>query len=842
MLKCTIQQKKALAILLILSFAASMIMTIPTTTAQAGTQATYPFIETIPNVAGVGQHVIVRFGILQALANTYLGWKNITVTVVDPDGQTSTLHFTTDSTGGTTTIYTPTKVGTYKFTTNFPEQTMPEDIFDMERGAFIPAGTIMKASTSVTIDLVVNENMPPTYPEQPLPTDYWTRPIDAQLINWATVSGNWVARPNNDIALYNDYAPETPHVLWSTPLTYGGLAGGLYGDDLIAAGSPTGDAYEGKFVNTVVIHGVVYYNLGSVANQNGINAVDIHTGKELWTKNNTYLSFGQTFFFHGFNYDGTFDYLWDTSSVPGTWNAYDPFSGEWSYSMTDVPSGTQTYGPNGEILIYVIDYTHNWMALWNSTACGQQDSQGGYALGANMGSWGDQVYGKTFNASNPLSYSWNVTIPAGLTAGSSFFVPILKIFPDRVMSIDFNQTRVRVWGVSTLPASRGQLLFDKTWQAPSEWLDGFNTIHYAGATDLAQNGVIAVWDKELQKFYGFSTEDGSYLWTTGGEYWSDAYGWGNVEHTWYFAYDHLYSVGVGGIVYAYNLGTGQTDWTYNMTDPYGEPVSGNNWWGWIQLIANGMIYVGTTEHSANMPYPRGGPFICLNATDGTEIFRVNGMMRATRWGGNAVMGDSTIVGMDTYDQQVWAIGKGPSVTTVTAGPKSTMMGGSVIIEGTVMDVSPGTSSDNLALRFPSGVPAVSDASQGDWMLYVYKQFAKPSNATGVDVTFSVIDANGNFRDIGHTTSDANGYYSFSWMPDISGKYTVYANFAGSNSYWPSYAETSFAIDESASTPAPTDAPSNYATTSDLMMYIVGATIAIIIAIVVVGLLLLRKRA
>ena len=97
-----------------------------------------------------------------------------------------------------------------------------------------------------------------------------------------------------------------------------------------------------------------------------------------------------------------------------------------------------------------------------------------------------------------------------------------------------------------------------------------------------------------------------------------------------------------------------------MTDPYNEPVTGNYWWGWISLIANGKLYVTTVEHSANMPYPRGGPYICLNATTGEEIFRVDGMMRGTRWGGNAVMGDSIIAAMDTYDQQVWPLAKAPS--------------------------------------------------------------------------------------------------------------------------------------------------------------------------------------
>jgi len=57
-------------------------------------------------------------------------------------------------------------------------------------------------------------------------------------------------------------------------------------------------------------------------------------------------------------------------------------------AFKNMPSGTQAIGPSGEILIYQIDYANRWMALWNSTACGQQAAQGGYAPGADLGSWG----------------------------------------------------------------------------------------------------------------------------------------------------------------------------------------------------------------------------------------------------------------------------------------------------------------------------------------------------------------------------------------------------------------------------------------------------------------------
>ena len=838
------KNKTSIAIALFLMFAMAIsLVALPVVTAQPPTMKTYPFIDAIPNPVGVGEQVLLRFGILEALGKPGQGWIDITITVGRPDGLTETLGpFTTDSTGGTTYIYTPDRAGTYKLTTNFPEQTAPATWFSMERLTMIFEGTIMKKSTSETIDLVVQEEPLPYYPAQPLPTEYWSRPIDPQLREWAPIAGNWMQRPDNGFAPYNDDAPETAHVLWAKPLTTGGLTGGLWGDGQVPAGSDTGDAYAGKFIDSVILNGVLYYNRDDAkVGSNGICAVDLRTGKELWFRNNTVLSFGQIFYFNSYNYDGVFTYLWDASGP--VWNAYDPFNGEWIYSMINVPSGTRVFGPSGEILIYQIDYANRWLALWNSTAAGQTAPN--FAIEpSTYGSWGAYyggrlVHGSTINASDPRAYSWNVTIPAGLTAGSSFFVPILKVYPDRVMSIDFNQTRVRVWALNTAPGTRGTLLFDKSWNAPAEWLEGSNTLHYVGATNEVKDGVIAVWSKELRKHYGFSTETGAFLWETDSEHWLDAYGWGNVEHTWYFAYGKLYSVGVAGTVYAYDLKTGDTSWTYNMTDAYNEPVTGNNWWGWITMIADGKIYVGTLEHSAEMPIPRGGPYICLNATTGDEIWRVNGMFRQTRWGGCAIMGDSIIATMDTYDQRIYAIGKGPSQTTITVSPAVLPLKNGVMITGYVTDISAGTKDDAITARFPNGVAAVADKSMSDWMLYVYKQFSRPIDATGVEVTLSVLDSNNNYREIGKTTTDSDGFFKLNWTPDIEGEYTVYASFTGSAAYYPSHAVTAFAVG-----PAPTEAPQVEIPPEQSGTYITYATIAIIVTIIVavaVAVLILRKR-
>jgi hypothetical protein len=817
----------------------------------APSQKTYAIADAIPNTIGLGESTLLKCGITEALESADLGWTGITIKVVAPDGTSQTLGpFKTDSTGSTFTQYTPTQVGNYTTTTYFPQQAQPTTFFNMERGSMTFAGTIMLASNK-TFTFQVTEEPSKQYPGHALPTEYWTRPIDPQLREWFSISGNWVTRSDNAIAPFNEDAPETAHVLWAKDLTTGGLTGGLLAD--VTASSESGDAYEGKFQNSVILNGILYYNVAppvgvysAALDVTGVKAVDLHTGQELWFKNNTSISFGQTLYWNSYNVDGVYTYL--VTNTGTEWIFWDPFNGEWSFTFQNVPSGAATVrGPSGEILIYQIDYVANRMMLWNSTLCGLQTAARGTP---DMGSWASNIHQKTVDASNPLCYSWNVSIPAGLTASTSFFAPILKVYDnDRVVSIFFNQTKVRVWAldISDLgPSSTSTTkLFDEWWSAPSEWLDGANTLHYVGASDYVTDsvygeGVIGIWDKELTTHYGFSVENGKYLWATESENYLDFYGWGNAEHTWYYAYGNLYSVGVGGILYAYDLASGTTKWTYNLTDAYGEPVTGENWWGWITLIADGKIYLGTLEHSAENPLPRGAPQVCINATDGSEIWRINGMFRDTRWGGNGVIGDSIIATMDTYDQRIYAIGKGPTAMTIDVPGAGLASGQSVMIRGVVTDTSPGLSAFAATSRFPNGVPAVSDASMSDWMLYVWKQFEKPTTATGVTVAINVVDANGNYRTIGTTTSDANGQYAFAWTPDISGTYYVISSFAGSKSYYGSFAESAFVVDEpvATATPMPTPAPS----AADL--YFLPGIIGVIITVIVVGavlLIALRKR-
>jgi outer membrane protein assembly factor BamB len=377
------------------------------------------------------------------------------------------------------------------------------------------------------------------------------------------------------------------------------------------------------------------------------------------------------------------------------------------------------------------------------------------------------------------------------------------------------------------------MLFNYDWKAPTDWLAGNESLTW-GATSLTDN-VAVVWSKEERRHYGFSLETGQYLWVTDAENYLDIYDAGRVIYQ-----GKLISVGQAGIVYCFDLTTGKTMWTYAGDDPYREVLWSDNWPVDQYFPCNGKIYFFQQEHSANQPLPRGAPAYCLNATTGEVIWRVDGLIRDNHWGSEAIMGDSVIAIANTYDQQIYTMGKGPSAMTVEAPMADITLGSGLVIRGTVTDVSPGTTQTSLKLRFPYGVPAMSDDSQGDWMKYVYVQFPRPTNVTGVEVTLTVLDANNNFREIGKTTSNSDGLFTFNWIPDIAGQFTVYASFGGSKSYFPSQAVTSFAVDPAPPTPAATQALIQ--STADL--YFVPAIAGLFVAMIVVGLLVvlfLRKR-
>jgi hypothetical protein len=384
----------------------------------------------------------------------------------------------------------------------------------------------------------------------------------------------------------------------------------------------------------------------------------------------------------------------------------------------------------------------------------------------------------------------------------------------------------------------GSVLWTKTYEPPA----GSITV-LQGAVDF-QTRVFILYLMENVQWQGYSLDTGQLLWTTSPENaWNYYYDPGQpVLGT--VAYGKLYSDGFGGTLYCYDDLTGKLLWTYGnggegnstyagLSVPYGVyPTQ-------IQSIANGVVYTATDEHTIPNPLYKGAVATAINATDGTEIWKLS--IYPSEWTSSAApqwaTADGFITCMNAYDNNIYSIGRGPSATTVTAPNTGLSFGTPVVIRGTVMDISAGTKQDQQAADFPDGVPCASDASMKDWMGCVYQQKPLPTDFTGVPVTIDVLDSNGNYRNIGTATTDATGMYSLTWTPDIPGDFIVVATFHGTNGYWPSWSETTFAVMQ-APPASPTPTPLSLPPTET---YFAVSTIAIIIAIAIAVVLLLRKK-
>jgi hypothetical protein len=806
-----------LTTVLILTIAiSSLAILVPTTTAEEWPYVKgYPWIGAVPNPVGVGQDVLFAVVTTTALRSQTDGWSGLWIEIERPDGKVDKItDIRTDSTGNTGRMYVPSVVGTHYVTLFFPEQPPPQ-----YGGFALPEPAIVADAQSEVLELVVQEEPVPGFPGFPLPAEYWTRPINAMLHEWSPVAGNWLNWPVGGYAVGNEDAPESAHILWTKPIDIGGLSGAELG----AQSFEDGAAYETKFRDTIILGGILYYRpRESRLPVRRVTAVDLRTGEEKWNKEliapdgfRCDLAFGQLFYWDSYNYHGVHPYLWGTDG--STWHAFDADTGDWYYTYEDVPSGFQAYGDKGEIYIYTLDIEERWMSLWNSSR-----------VVSSRGSW--RPGGRTWDATRGIE--WNVTIPEDIVGEITYAKPGEYILGRNGTS--FARTgpvsQMRVWKIDVSEGHEGRVMFNEAMVPPDPVIASRQWFTFVSE----DAGAFCFYIVTTKQWAGFSLDTGKHIWLTTPQHALDVEEWRTV-------YDgKLYTMGYGGIIHCYDMTDGTLLWKHGISDPYNENLFGLYWGTYDKLFsADGKIYTCYSEHSPIDPKPRGAPFQAIDAQTGELIFRIDSVFHGYYHGcRNFMIGDSIVVLHNAYDNQVYAFGKGPSQTTVAMS--YTGDGSSVMVQGTVTDVSPGTEAANRKLRFPNGVPAVSDESMSHWMQYVYQQFPRPTNATGVEVVINVLDPNGNYYEVGRTTADADGFFKLSFEPPVPGEYTVIACFEGSKSYWPSHAKTAFSVAEApAATPAPTPAPASIADT-----YFVPATAGIIIAIVIVGavlILMLRKR-
>ncbi|MDT8782274.1 MAG: PQQ-binding-like beta-propeller repeat protein [Candidatus Bathyarchaeota archaeon] len=836
---------------------------------------TYAKLGFSSNPIGVGQTTLIYMFLGNppfpnaALTNDYR-FRNYRLTITAPDGTVETHNFDyiADSTNAQTYSFTPQQTGAYNINFTFLGQAV-NDYSHNPTSPFVN-DTYLPSSTVATLT-VQEEPLPDPIYSYPLPTEYWTRPIEGQNSYWYTISSHWLGSgapgyggmvgPNMRVFPGDAVGPETAHVMWTKPIQSGGVVGG----DLFDIQGNTyfeGSAYIQRFTNPIIVNGKLYYRapLSFPGGTTGPTyCVDIRTGEVVWSRTDLpSLSFAYIYDVENPQQHGVYQPILCTSNFG---QCFDADTGEPLFNATGVPSGTTVLGPQGEHLRYVIAAANptnvenpDWrLAQWNS-------SKMWTGLGFGSGTGTRPEISGTVDASTSNRYDWNISLPClnempQRLSGSSVANPISVVqafYNDILLCREGSLPSTNADPSIRNPYTYFAINLDETrgavgrvlWRSTVTPPENIQIISYAGADPEAR--VFVESYRQTSNFVGYSMDTGKKLWgPTESQDDFDYFGSpgpGTLANV--VAYGKLYSSAYAGILYCYDLATGQRLWTYGNGGEGNSTFGGlgvyyNHYPTFINAIGNDVVYLVTTEHTIETPIFKGALTRAVNATDGTEIWTLPAFVGEFAASSFAIA-DGFALYFNGYDNQVYSVGRGPSALTVEAPLANIALGSGLVIRGSVTDVSAGTTQDEQAARFPNGVPVASDESMTEWMAYVYQQKPKPTEFTGVTVELFVLDANNNYRSIGTTTTDSNGFYSLNWTPDISGKYTVYAQFAGSKAYWPSQATTAFAVDDVEATTGPTETPP-----SMVEQYFLPAVIAIIIAIIVgfavLALLVLRKR-
>lgn len=398
-------------------------------------------------------------------------------------------------------------------------------------------------------------------------------------------------------------------------------------------------------------------------------------------------------------------------------------------------------------------------------------------------------------------------------------------------------------GISLKPENKGTQLWKTTFTPPFTDTDksivaaGMFTGGFSLTGVYPEDGLIIFGEVKQLKTWVYDLYTGQQLWTTDDNYASEN------QFNYYGQTQAVIDGKViiygsyGGRMTAFDAKTGTQLWVYNAVN-IGEESPYGNYPLAIGAVSDGKIYTYSSEHSYTIPLIRGPNLRCINATDGTEIWS------SLAWGGGLAIADGILGSSNSMDNMIYAYGKGLSATTVSAPQNYPTLGSSVMITGTVTDNTPtGRRDANDKIDFTlKGTPAISDQDMSRWMEYLFQDQIYPADAKGVEVVLQVLDPNGNFYEIGRTTSDINGNFGLQFTPEVPGNYQILVKFAGSASYGSSSASTYMGVSEATPTTAPVDnTQPDMVTNGNLITYLAVGVIAIIIAIVLVGLLILRKR-
>jgi outer membrane protein assembly factor BamB len=800
-----------------------------------------------PTLIGLGQEVLINIMTYpgpngptyeaQSLVPTLTGgFSNISITITRPDGTKETfkpIDVTLEQTGfsipGKAQIvghlmfrYKPNAIGTYSLAASFPGETYTTD----NQHPTVKVSVYYKPSTSTHLTtFTVQEELVLAgqlngYPWSPLPNDYWTNPVSTNNREWWAISGDWIQDRYSVLGTnYNPYstAPNTPHIVWAKQVWSSGLIGGEWGSLPLASGVAG--------AGSIILNGKIYQ---PSANRGYFDCIDLRTGQLLWSVQGS-ISKAQrldpAYQTATQQNQGTIDeWIWGymTESRTGTgstfWIRYNPWDGSILQNITNVPRDITSVKVEGDSGIVWVNQAN--LNNYNTT----KPLKLAYS---NLIKWNYSKLVDTVGYAQVQSNDWRKGIEWNVTTQVGDLVDVGDNNFRGPTCMPYWEAGVVI--VRTPNAMQQMVAFDYNTGA-FLWKNNQTVFDI----DVRIEGIATSPSGPMIKCDGASGKYVAYDVKTGKEIWRGSAGedpWGMLP-----AYTFVYNNGVhfmgsyDGHVYAYNNADGSLVWQSDYIGQDFETIYNNNPFNGRGVGADGKLYYSTDTVYRLMPRSRFNTLVCINETTGNFIWKLPIGISGT------AIADGYLLGTDTDNGMQYCIGKGQTKTTVTAPTIGLPVGTSVLIQGTVLDLSPGA----------PNTPAIADQDMSVWMDYLYGQNAtlinSPPSPKGVDVRLFAISSDGTVTEIGTATSDSSGKYAIEWAPSKADLYKITATFDGSDSYYGSWDETALSIKQDTE-PTPTasaltlDAINNLVFTN---VVIVG--IAVIIAVIIVGVLLLRKHA
>ncbi len=740
-----------------------------------------------PNPVGVGQTILVNvWTTLPLHVSRY--HTDYTITITDPDGNEDVI--TVDSYRADATAwfeYVVDQVGTWTLKFDFLGGYFPAGNYTVYGGAWIgPQVISFEESTYYTPDsteeqtLTVQEDPVLSWPPSDLPTDYWTRPVTPEHREWWPILGYFPATgvpgggpiwdelyPDTNTYMSNyDFipyiqAPNTAHVLWKRQDTISGLIGGVAGQkSWTNNGNPPSMIYAGR----------CYQTFSKFVDGESVTVwqcYDLRTGEVYWEYPVPVIGYG---FFGPITATPNFImYEEGLSEVPGA----DPLYGRNIWLCQISGSNLLRWNPATGVLsqnISIAPLTSGTLYANPNFLTVQNLGGGNYRLiewtieNVQTGFLG---YIAQMKILNNITWPWsNLGDSQDFEAGIAFDTYSISPQPAGIAT----QTGLRAASLKT-----GAELWDKVVDVRT----------YSGSCTVADHGKGAILVIGGY-FLAYDLQTGNLAWKSE----TMDYPWGAPSFGAYditSAYGMFYRQAYDG-VYAFDWDDGSIVWKYKHPTPYeyetpyidetGDSVYSFNSGA---VAIDGKIFTYNSEHTATQPITRGWKWHCIDAFTGKGIWNFTGNSGFAE----AAFGDGYACIPNAYDGYMYVIGKGKSQTTVEAPLTAIPLGQSIMIKGTVLDMSPAQPE----------TPCVSKESMSGWMDYLHMQRPIPADVTGVPVSLDTIDPNGNFIHIGDVSSDMSGMFKKMWTPEITGEYTVIATFMGDDSYGSSYAETAVGVVE-----------------------------------------------